>query len=116
MAKGKKIALWIVSIVLAGLFLFAGSSKLLMADKMRPMFVQFGFAPWFMTFIGICETLGGIGLLIPRLAALAAAGLSVIMVGAFFTLIIHHQPLQALGPVVWLALLIWVSYTRFKQA
>ncbi len=116
MGKGKKIAVWIVSVLLAGLFLFAGLPKLLTPAKVGPMFVQFGFALWFMTFIGVCEVLGGIGLLIPRLAALAAAGLSIIMIGAVITMVTHHQSMQAITPLVVLVLLIIVGSMRFKEA
>jgi uncharacterized membrane protein YphA (DoxX/SURF4 family) len=116
MSKGKKIALWIVSILLAALFLFAGLSKLLALDKAKQMFAQMGYAPWFATFIGVCETLGGLGVLIPRLAGLAAAGLSIIMVGAFYTVVTHHQIPESGIPLATLALLIWVGYMRFKNA
>jgi putative oxidoreductase len=116
MSKGKKIALWIVSILLAALFLFAGLTKLLAPGQAKAMFVQVGYAAWFATFIGVCETLGGIGLLVPRLAGVAASGLSVVMVGAIYTVIARqHQPLQAMVPLVTLALLIAVGYARFKE-
>lgn len=115
MSKGKKIALWIVSGLLAALFLFAGGSKLADRAKAGQMFVEVGYAAWFATFIGICEVLGAIGLLIPRLAALAAAGLSIIMVGAFVTLATHHQLANGVGPLILLALLLFVGYTRMKE-
>lgn len=116
MPKGKKIVLWIVSIVLAAMFLFAGSPKLLTPGKVVPMFVAYGYAPWFATLIGISEVLGAVGLLVPRLAALAAAGLSIIMVGAFFTHATHHEFTHAITPLVLLALLIAVGYARLKEA
>ncbi|HEX5433689.1 MAG TPA: DoxX family protein [Candidatus Angelobacter sp.] len=116
MSKGKLIALWVVSGLLAALFLFAGGMKLLMPAQVKPMFVQYGYAAWFATFIGVCETLGGIGLLIPRLAALAAGCLSVIMVGAFYTLASHHEYNQVATPLVVLVLLIVVCYARVKAA
>jgi putative oxidoreductase len=117
MSKGKKIALWIVSILLAAIFASAGLAKLLIIpDKVKPIFVQYGYAPWFATVIGICEVLGAIGLLVPRVAAFAAAGLSIIMIGAFFTQATHHELLQAMGPLVVLALLITVGYARLKEA
>src|SRR5258708_9999589 len=87
MSKGQKIAMWVVSALLAALFLFAGLPKLLMPGK---MLAQWVYAPWFLTVVGVCETLGAIGLLIPRVAALAAAGLSGIMIGAVYTLVSHH--------------------------
>jgi putative oxidoreductase len=117
MSKGKKIALWIVSGLVAALFLFSGLTKLLAPGQAKAMFVQIGYAAWFATFIGVCETLGGIGLLVPRLAALAASGLSIIMVGAIYTVIAKlHQPLQAIVPLVTLMLLLVVGYARFKEA
>lgn len=114
MSKGQTIALWVLSIVLAAMFLFSGATKLLMLDKAKPMFVHYGYAAWFATFIGTCEALGGIGLLVPRLAALAAAGLSVIMMGAVYTHLSHQEISHALIPLVLLALLIAVVYIRVK--
>jgi putative oxidoreductase len=112
MSKGKTIVLWVLSCLLAALFLFAGGMKLLKADEIKPMFVQYGYAAWFATFIGVCEVLGGLGLLIPRLAGTAAACLSIIMVGAVYTVTSHHQYSQAIIPLVTLIALIFVSYSR----
>jgi uncharacterized membrane protein YphA (DoxX/SURF4 family) len=116
MSKNKKIVLWIVSILLAAAFLFAGSLKLLKPGEVKPVFVQYGYAPWFATVIGASEVLGGIGLLLPPLAALAAAGLSIIMVGAFFTHATHHELAHGVTPLVLLALLILVAYMRIKES
>jgi putative oxidoreductase len=113
MSKGQKIALWVVSILLTCLFLFAGLPKLLTPEKMLSQWV---YARWFLTFVGVCETLGAIGLLIPRLAALAAAGLSVIMIGAIYTLVSHHLSKELPVPIVTLVLLIGVAYMRRKEA
>ena len=113
MSKGQKIAMWVVSILLAALFLFAGLPKLLTPAKILSQWV---YAPWFLTFIGVCETLGAIGLLIPRLAALAAVGLSVIMVGAVYTLVSHHLMKELPIPIVAFVLLIGVAYMRRKEA
>jgi putative oxidoreductase len=116
MSKGKKIALWTVSILLAALFLFAGGAKLLLQpEQTKAMFVHYGYAAWFATFIGTCEALGGIGLLLPPLAGLAAAGLSIIMAGAVYTHLSHHELAHAMSPLVLLVLLIGVAYARFKK-
>ncbi|MEP6947418.1 MAG: DoxX family protein [Acidobacteriota bacterium] len=83
------IALWIVQILLALTFLFAGTAKFLMpADEMAanmPPYLSIGF----IYFIGVCEILGGLGLVLPwalkikpGLTPLAAALLFVIMIGA----------------------------------
>ena len=112
MSKGQKIAMWVVSALLAALFLFAGLPKLLMPGKMLSQWV---YAPWFLTVVGVCETLGAIGLLIPRLAALAAAGLSGIMIGAVYTLVTHHMNNQLPFPIVAFMLLMLVIYLRRKE-
>jgi putative oxidoreductase len=113
MSKGQKIAMWVVSVLLAALFLFAGLPKLLMPAKMLSQWV---YAPWFLTVVGVCETLGAIGLLIPRLAALAAAGLCGIMIGAVYTLLNVHMPKQLPFPILAFILLMLVIYLRRKEA
>jgi putative oxidoreductase len=116
MSKAKRIILWVLTVLLAALFLFAGSFKLLHADQAGAAFIQFGLPAWFSMFIGVCEVLGAIGLIIPRLAALAAAGLSIIMVGAVVLTAIHHQFPIAGSNLVILALLLGVARARFKSA
>jgi uncharacterized membrane protein YphA (DoxX/SURF4 family) len=112
MSGGKRITLWTISILLACLFLFSGAFKLLIPEKVRPGFVQYGYAPWFATVIGIGEVLGAIGLLVPPVALLACTGLSVIMIGAFFTHVTHHEFSHATVPLLLLFILIAVAYGR----
>ncbi len=83
-------ALWIVQGLLAALFLFAGGMKLI--TPVEVLSVMSPFPGEFIRFIGICEVLGAVGLILPYalrilpgLTALAAAGLVVIMVGATVT-------------------------------
>lgn len=116
MSKGKTIAMWVVSILLAAMFLFSGGFKLKNLEEAKGMFMHYGYAGWFATFIAVCEALGALGLLIPRLAALAATGLAIIMVGAVFTHLTHNEASHAIVPLVLLLLLIGVAYTRFKEA
>lgn len=112
MSKGQKITMWVISGLLTALFLFAGLPKLLTPAKILSEWV---YAPWFLTFIGVCETLGAIGLLIPRLAALAAAGLSVIMIGAVYTLVAHHLNKELPVPILVFCLLMLVIFLRRKE-
>jgi putative oxidoreductase len=116
MSKAKQIVLWVVSVPLAATFLFAGGFKLLHADQIRAAFVQFGLPARLALFIGVCEVCGAIGLLIPRLAALAAAGLSIIMIGAVVLTAIHHQFPIAGSNLVILVLLLVVARARLKSA
>lgn len=116
MARGRNIAVWTASVALAALFLFAGLPKLLLPEKIGAAFVQNGLPAWFAPVVGVCEVLGAIGLLVPRLAGWAAAGLCGIMVGATITMATHGQALGSLFPLTTLALLLWVATTRFKAA
>jgi DoxX-like family len=79
--------LWIVQVLLAALFLFAGGFKLVVPIEALAMPVP--LPSGFLRFIGVAEVLGAIGLIFPgvlkmheELTPLAAAGLVVIMVGA----------------------------------
>lgn len=80
-------ALWAVQAVLAALFLFAGGMKLVTPVEVLAMMSP--FSGEFIRFIGMCEVLGAVGLILPgalgirrELTPLAAAGLVVIMIGA----------------------------------
>ena len=115
MSKGRKIVLWVMSILLGAMFVFSGTIKLLHPEMAKPMFVQYGYAAWFATFIGVSEVLGAIGLLIPRLAGLAASGLAIIMVGAVYTHFSHKEYGHGMIPVVLLLLLIMVAHARFRE-
>ncbi len=115
MSKGPRIALWIVSALLAVMFLFSGGMKLMHPEQVKPMFVKYGYAAWFATFIGACETLGALGLLIPQLAALAAAGLAIIMAGAVYTHLSHQEYHHGMIPLVLMVLLIGVCWARVKE-
>lgn len=112
MSKGQKITMWVVSGLLTALFLAAGLPKLLMPGKLLSQWV---YAPWFLTVVGVCETMGAIGLLIPRLAALAAAGLCGIMIGVVYTLVTHHLAKDLPVPIVAFILLILVIFLRRKE-
>jgi hypothetical protein len=79
--------LWVVQILLALLFLFAGGAKLVMSAA--ELTGQTPLPASFLRFIGVMEILGGIGLVLPgilriqtTLTSVAAAGLSIIMIGA----------------------------------
>ena len=54
--------LWAVQGALAALFLFAGGIKFTMPPA---MYEQGGMPAWFIYFIGACEALGALGLILP---------------------------------------------------
>jgi len=74
--------LWAAQIVLAAFFAFAAVPKLAGAHTAVTMFGQIGAGQWLRYLVGTAELAGAAGLLIPRLAGLAAAGLAADMAGA----------------------------------
>jgi hypothetical protein len=113
-------ALWIVQALLAALLLFAGGMKLI-----TPIAVLSVMSPYtgeFIRFIGVCEVLGAMGLILPYalrilpgLTALAAAGLVVIMVGATVSTLAIGGGLLALPTLLFGLLAGLVSYGRRPQ-
>jgi len=115
-SRGLNIAAWVASGLLCALFLFAGPPKWMGAQPAVDGFRSFGFSDGFRIFIGLAETAGAIGLLIPRLSFWAACGLIPIMIGAVHTHVTHPEAGPPIGPVVALVLLGLVAFVRRKQA
>ncbi|WP_327114933.1 DoxX family protein [Nocardia sp. NBC_01730] len=106
--------LWTLQIVLCLFFIIAsGLPKVFgQADAVR-IFNEIGLGDWFRYLTGIVEIAGGIGLLVPRLSGLAAAGLSVTMVLAAATqAFIMGAPGLAPFPLVLAVLFAWLAYRR----
>jgi uncharacterized membrane protein YphA (DoxX/SURF4 family) len=74
--------MWAAQIVLAVFFAFAAVPKLTGAHSAVTMFGQIGAGQWLRYLAGTAELAGAVGLLTPRLAGLAAAGLAADMAGA----------------------------------
>lgn len=112
MSKGKTIASWIIQILIAGLFLMMGSQKLMSDPETVANFTRWGMPDKIYLVIGFFETLGAIGLLIPRVAGLAAVGLILVMGGALFTHLTHNEMGMAMLPLVVMILLGVIVYLR----
>lgn len=120
------IVLWIIQGLLALLFLFAGGTKLVLPiDVLTGMGSpnQVHLPGLLVRFIGVCEVLGGLGLILPGLlrirpglTALAAAGLVIIMIGATVLTFIGDGPAQAIFPLVVGLLAAFVAYGRSRMA
>jgi hypothetical protein len=77
----------------------------------------------FIRFIGICEVLGALGLVLPGLlriktylTPLAAAGLTIIMLGAVVVSIMGQGVAAGIGPLVFGLLTAFVAYGRWRLA
>ena len=120
------IALWIIQILLALLFLFAGGTKLYFSPEalaaMGPP-NQVHLPGLFIQFIGVCEVFGALGLVLPglfkirpQLTPLAAAGLLIIMIGAVVVTIAGPGVGPAVPAVVIGLLCAFVAYGRRQKA
>jgi hypothetical protein len=118
--------LWVVQVLVGLLFVFAGGSKLVMSAEQLTQ-AQAGqamtFSIGFLRFIGVCELLGGLGLILPGLlriatglTPLAAAGLIVIMIGATAVTLMNGMLGPAVIPAIVGALCAFVAYARWAVA
>ncbi|HSL53802.1 MAG TPA: DoxX family protein [Pyrinomonadaceae bacterium] len=114
------VVLWIIQILLALLFLFAGVTKLLPIIPLPPPPPDAWIPPmWFLKFIGVCEVLGALGLVLPglfrrqqHLTVLAAIGLTIIMIGAVVVTVMTMGVAPAVTPLVVGLLCVFVAYGR----
>jgi len=116
------ILLWIIQILLGLLFIFSGSMKFAMSVQQMNEQSPIVWPGLFLHFIGVCEFLGGIGMILPALlrikpglTPLAAAGLAIITAGA--TVITLMGPMKGMVglPLVTCALCIFVAYGRWRS-
>ena len=113
--------LWVLQVLLAVLFLFAGGTKLVMSAAELTGLTPLPAA--FFRFIGVMEILGAFGLVLPgilhvrtALTPLAAAGLSIIMIGAVVITIQTMGLAPAALPFVAGVLTLFVAYGRWQLA
>lgn len=105
--KVTRITVWIISGLVAALFLLSAIPKFFMPGWLG-RFAAWGYSEWFLYLIAVLETLGAIGLLIPQLARYAAAGLIGIMLGAIYTHLSHGEGIVwNLGYIAALAYIGW---------
>jgi len=114
-------ALWIVQGLLAALFLFAGGMKLVL--PLQKLTGPFPLPGLFIRFIGVCEVLGALGLILPGLlrirpglTPLAAAGLVIIMIGATVLTLMGGELTAAVVSAVVGLLAAFVAYGRWRLA
>ena len=109
-ARGRGlIALWGVQIIVAGMFLLAGGSKLAGVPAMVALFDAVGVGQWFRYVTGLIEVTSAIALLIPSLAVFGAVALVPTMIGAVAThlFIVGGSPAIPLFLLLGSAAIVW---------
>ena len=115
--------LWVLQILLAALFLFSGAAKFFTPAEQMTQGMPGWMSIAFLHFIGVCEMLGGIGLILPGLlhikpglTPLAAACLTIIVIGATVVTVMAGMMATALIPLVTSVLAAFVAYGRWRLA
>jgi uncharacterized membrane protein YphA (DoxX/SURF4 family) len=112
------VTLWILQVLLAGMFVYAGVMKLIHPVEMAQ---AIGLGMPFLYFLGIAEVLGGLGLVLPgllrikpSLTPLAAACLLVVMIGAVVMGLMARSVPGIAFPLVTALLLAFITYGRWR--
>lgn len=106
------IGLWTLTALTALGMGAAGLPKVLGNPQMVQGFAAMGFPSWFLPLIGTLELAGAVGLLIRRLSGLAALCLSMLMVGAVGTHVVHHDTAHAGPAVLFLVITLGLAFAR----
>jgi putative oxidoreductase len=109
MSKTLNIVLWVLQVLLAGMFFMASWPKLTGNPQAIAGFDVIGLGQWFRIFTGALEVVGAILLLIPRMAFFGASIIIVVMIGAIAThlFIIGGSPLGAVICLLVAAVIAW---------
>lgn len=114
------IVLWILQVLLAAQFLWHGWIMLAPPAELVEI-INANFAPWFRIFIGVTESLGAIGLILPGvtrilpwLTSLAAVGLMIVAGSASVYHLSRGETGSAITTAVLFVFLTFVAYMRWK--
>jgi len=113
-SKGLGIALWVVQIGVAAMFLMAGANKLSGNAQMVGMFQAIGFGQWFRYLTGSLEFIGAVLLFVPSLSGIGGLLLTGVMIGAVGThlFIIGGNPTMAIVLLFASAFIAWGRRAR----
>jgi uncharacterized membrane protein YphA (DoxX/SURF4 family) len=121
-STGMNYVVWTVQGLLALVFLFSGGVKLLVPIEQLLKQMPIPLPGAFIRFIGLCEALGGLGLILPgllrirrSLTPLAGCGLVIIMTGATVYNLRSGSPGTAVLTVVLGLLAAFVAHRRWSS-
>ncbi len=80
------------------------------------LFENWGYPFWFLIVIGVAELGGAVLLLVPPLAAYAAVGLTVVMVGSLASELFNDELFGPWVPLMHIVLLSIIAMVRYRMA
>ncbi len=102
--------------IVASLFLVvAGGAKLAGVPEVHQSFSILGLPKWFGYFIGACEIAAAVGLYIKPLTALAALGVSIIMLGAVYFHVLYTPIAIGIPSLILLLMSVYIFWTKKSE-
>ena len=111
----KLVLVWVLTIPGSAIMLLAGGGKL-GSDVWAGIFDDWGFPGWFRILVSLAQVVGGLTLLMPRIAAYGAGLLVVVMSGALATELLMEPEFGRLMPSVLAAVYALLFVARWKLA
>lgn len=110
----KLSVVWLLTILGCAAMLLAGGGKLA-SDVWVGIWDNWGFPGWLRIAVGLAQVVGGVALLVPRLAAYGAGLLVVVMSGALLTEFMMPS-FGPLIPAVLIGVYVVLFWARWKTA
>jgi uncharacterized membrane protein YphA (DoxX/SURF4 family) len=104
---------WLLQLLLAIVMVGPGSQKFT-GPVWERMFRSWGYPDGFYLVIGAVEVIGGIALLIPRVASASAIVLAIVMAGAAATQVLRGGR-NGVGELVFMCLLLVIAVVRWRD-
>jgi len=123
-SKSSNAILWILQILMAGLFLVSGIFKIIipLEELAKQMSWINDYPSYTVRVIGLAEVLGGLGLIFPwllkiapRLTVWASYGLAIIMIFALALHVVESQWNNSVSVALFLVALLFIASGRKKQ-
>ena len=114
--RAETIALWVLRVLTASVFLFAAFMKITSQPVMVAYFDIVGLGQWFRFVVGLLELVGGAALLIPRTSLIGAALLLFVDMGAFVAQVtrLHEDWIHTVVIAVILVALLYLQRGRLS--
>jgi putative oxidoreductase len=114
LARLKTVGWWLLKLLLAAFFLFAGGAKLAGLPDMVDLFERVGFGQWLRYVTAAMELSGAMLLLWPSTTAFGALMLTFVSLGALLAqlLVLHEDVVHAIVLVIVLGVIVWTHRSQ----